>query len=70
MARNLYSRKVKYSFVTRYTTVASSLEEANARFEESMKSSRDDPVGLSFGDLDAEIIEDRCEYEEKEEKEA
>lgn len=69
MAKNLYTRRVKYSFVECYTTVASSQEEANVKFEASMKASSRDPVGCSYGDLDAEIIEDKCEYEEKEEKE-
>jgi hypothetical protein len=65
MARNLYYRRVKYSFVECYTTVASSQEEANAKFEESIKSNRNEPVGCLYRDLDAEITEDRCEYEEK-----
>lgn len=69
MAMNLYTRKVKYSFVENYSIVASSQEVAKAKFEESMKSNRNEPVGCSYGDLNAEIIEDKCEYEEKEEKE-
>ena len=66
MARNVYSRRVKYTFVETYTTVASSQEEANAKFEESTRSNRNEPVGCSYGDLDAKIIEDKCEYEEEE----
>lgn len=67
MAKNLYTRKVKYSFVECYSAAASSQEEANAKFDESMKSSRSTPVGCSYGDLEAEIIDDKCEYEDNEE---
>ena len=66
MAMNLYTRRVKYSFVENYSVVASSQDVAKAKFEESMNSNRNEPVGLSYGDLDAEIIEDKCEYEENE----
>lgn len=67
MAMNLYTRRVKYSFVENYSIVASSQEVAKAKFEESMKARLRDPVGCSYGDLDAEVIEDKCEYEEKDE---
>ena len=61
---NLYSKTVRYSFVERMSTVASSREEAEKKFAAIIEKRKSDCVGLSYGDIEAEALATKCEYKE------
>lgn len=63
--RNLYERKVRYSFVETKSVAASSQDEADAKFDEMMKNEKLAPVGCSYGDLETEILSNVCVFKDE-----
>lgn len=62
--QNLYERKVRYSFEETCHVVASTQEEADAKFDKMMEEEKKTAVGCSYGDLKAEVIANECVFED------
>lgn len=67
MSKNLYERKIRYSFVETQSVVASSQEEADAKFAQRFEADKLTPVGCSYGDLEAEMLSNELVYKDDEE---
>ena len=68
MSKNLYERKIRYSFVETQSVVASSQEEADAKFAQRFEADKLTLVGCSYGDLEAEILSNKLVYKDEENK--
>ena len=69
MSKNLYERKIRYSFVQIQSVVASSQEEADAKFAQRFEADKLTPVGCSYGDLEVEILSNELIYKDDEKTE-